>query len=54
MNVLIYHLVNTKVCNKYEQGIIRGKYACYLLDSLIVKRSFSKINLARCFKAEIF
>lgn len=54
MSVLIYHLVNTKVCNKYEQGIIRGKCDCYLLDTLIVKMSLSKINLVRCFKAELF
>lgn len=54
MSVLIYHLVNTEVCNKYEQGIIRVKYDCYLLDSLIVETSLSKINLVRCFKAEIF
>lgn len=54
MSVLIYHLVNTEVCNKYEQVIIMVKYGCYLLDSLIVKMSLSKINLVRCFKAEMF
>ena len=53
MNVFIYHLVNTKVCNKHEQVVIRVKYD-YYLDSLIVKMSLSKINLVRCFKAEIF
>jgi len=53
MSMLIYHLVNIKLCNKYEQVIIRVKYDCYLLDSLIGKISLSKINPVGRFKAEI-
>lgn len=53
MSILIYHLVNTTDCNKYVQAIIRVKYDYYLLNSLIVKMTLSKINLVACFQAAI-
>lgn len=53
MSILIYHLVNTTDCNKYVQAIIRVKYDYYLLNSLIVKMTLSKINLVARFQAAI-